>query len=181
MKRFLSIFTALLLCLTLCACGESQPETTELSEETSAAVFATWRLKDHLEQSLKNLDSLQINALQGGQGSDGDYIFALDYSAQNGFGGMNREWLYLAVTVVDGGCAAVSYGSPSLWGENQTDTKLYFTWLPKVNNFDVLTPSLNMLGMKISWRGLRLGRTTRSKTTRPASCWWMGTPSRDGG
>ena len=139
MKRFLSIFTALLLCLTLCACGESQPEVPELSEEVSAAVYATWQMKDHLEQSLKNPDSLQINALQGGQGSDGDYIFALDYSAQNGFGGMNRERLYLAVTVVDGGCAAVSYGSPSLWGENQTDTKLYFTWLPKVNNFDVDT------------------------------------------
>ena len=91
MKRFLSIFTAFLLCLALCACGESQPEVPELSEEVSAAVYATWQMKDHLEQSLKNPDSLQINVLQGGQGSDGDYIFALDYSAQNGFGGMNRE------------------------------------------------------------------------------------------
>lgn len=139
MKRFLSIFTAFLLCLALCACGESQPETTELSEETSAAVFATWRLKDYLEEVLKNPGSLEINSIQGGQGEDNVYFFQMDYSAQNGFGGMNREWLYLAVTVVDGGCAAVSYGSPSLWGENQTDTKLYFTWLPKVNNFDVDT------------------------------------------
>ena len=45
----------------------------------------------------------------------------------------------------------------------------------------MLTPSLNMLGMETSWRGLRLGRTAQSKTTRPTSCWWMGTPSRDGG
>lgn len=68
MKRFLSIFTAFLLALTLCACGESQPETTELSEETSAAVFAAWRLKDYLEEVLKNPSSLEINSIQGGQG-----------------------------------------------------------------------------------------------------------------
>lgn len=140
MKRFLLIFTAFLLCLALCACGESQPETTELSEETSAAVYATWQMKDHLEQSLKNLDSLQINALQGGQGSDGDYIFALDYSAQNGFGGMNREQIYLGVTAEDGWYAAKFYGSPSLGGDdNQRYTQLFFLELPQTVDYDVET------------------------------------------
>ena len=140
MKRFLSIFTALLLCLTLCACGESQPETTELSEETSAAVFATWRLKDYLEEVLKNPGSLEINSIQGGQGEDNVYFFQMDYSAQNGFGGMNREQIYLGVTAEDGWYAAKFYGSPSLGGDdNQRYTQLFFLELPQTVDYNVET------------------------------------------
>lgn len=140
MKRFLSIFTAFPLCRTLRARGESQPETTELSEETSAAVFATWRLKDYLEEVLKNPSSLAINSIQGGQGEDNVYFFQMDYSAQNGFGGMNRERIYLGVTAEDGCYAAKLYGSPSLDGnDNQLYTQLFFLKLPRTVDYDVET------------------------------------------
>lgn len=69
MKRFLSIFTAFLLCLALCACGESQPEVPELSEEVSAAVYATWQMKDHLEQSLKIPTAYRSTPFKAGKGA----------------------------------------------------------------------------------------------------------------
>ena len=46
--------------------------------------------------SWRNPDSIRINSYSGYL-SDNSYVFTIDYSAQNGFGGYNRETYYIVV------------------------------------------------------------------------------------
>jgi hypothetical protein len=52
-----------------------------------------------LKSQLKNPQSLQINEIVA-RGSDASAFFKIDYSAQNGFGGYNRETVFLSGTTL---------------------------------------------------------------------------------
>lgn len=123
MKRTLtSIFAVVLtlsMVLSLTACGgngEKKEDATEAVTEvvTEAPVtdvelcaeYAVEKLKD----ILKNPSSLIVNELHAVQDEDG-YIFEIDYTAENGFGGSNRDNFYIIVSKKDNGFATRSLGS----------------------------------------------------------------------
>ena len=107
MKKAISLILALVLCLSLCACGSDStasknnentqpPETTQPTEapvpkEVTAAAFAIEFLKDNLKSpsSLEVWDIRYVEYL--------GYIFEIDYSAQNGLGGTDRDTIYIHV------------------------------------------------------------------------------------
>ena len=104
MKRILSVLLILVLLLTLCACGDNsagtenkdtqQTESTPTEDTTQSVVFAY--IEDTIKATLKNPNSLIVNSIVETVEpiTDDEYsyhIVAIDYSAQNGFGGYNRE------------------------------------------------------------------------------------------
>ncbi len=106
MKKAIGILLicVLLFGLTSCAGGMSvAPTTTEIPTEpplTEVELAAKYSL-EYLKAFAKNPESLQVHEIKyiyGYTYSDGesyDYIFSVDISSQNGFGGMNREVYYL--------------------------------------------------------------------------------------
>lgn len=104
MKRMLSALLILALLFTLCACGDNSADTTDDSTQQTdsttsddnpqSPVFAY--IEDTIKATLKNPNSLIINSISETVEpiADDEYsyhIVAIDYSAQNGFGGYNRE------------------------------------------------------------------------------------------
>ncbi|WP_316610966.1 hypothetical protein [uncultured Ruminococcus sp.] len=71
-------------------------------------MYAVEKLKD----ILKNPSSLIVNNLHGVDYEDG-YIFEIDYTAENGFGGSDRDNFYVIVIKTDNGFATRSIGSSS--------------------------------------------------------------------
>ena len=70
-----------------------QEETTaiSLSDFELCAEYAVAKLRTNL----KNPGSLMVHSLYGVEAEDNTYYFCIDYSAENGFGGMNRDKFYL--------------------------------------------------------------------------------------
>ncbi len=127
MKRTLTLFLALLMILSLCACGGGEETEKELSEDEWAAVWATFYVRDYLLDVLKKPSSLEINSIRGSDLQEDDcYYFEIDYTAENGFGGAARDQLYIAIeegASAEGG-SCISIGSSTFDGaENQTYTK----------------------------------------------------------
>lgn len=124
MKKVLALLLAMVLVLSLAACGggsssngesssvESQVETTEAiteappSDAELCAEYAVEKLKD----ILKNPSSLVVNKLHAVQDGS-DYVFEIDYTAENGFGGSNRDTFYVSVSKSGDGFATHSLGS----------------------------------------------------------------------
>jgi len=104
------------------------PRLPEFEDDEILALYATSTINDYLLDSLKNPDSLVINSLTGGLYEEGTYIFEVDYSAQNGFGGSERERLYIAVSKATDGFSTMTYGDPYFYGgSNQLYTKQFFS------------------------------------------------------
>lgn len=104
MKRMLSALLILALLFTLCACGDNSADTTNdstqqtdsatLEDNPESPVFAY--IEDTIKATLKNPNSLIINSISEtvepiANDEYSYHIVAIDYSAQNGFGGYNRE------------------------------------------------------------------------------------------
>lgn len=89
-KKCLIALLVLFLSTLCCACG--QPE---LTTEEQLGVDAVNAIKD----DLKNPESLQVHEIEYVMSvTDEDspeYIFCIDYSAQNGYGGYNRQDAYI--------------------------------------------------------------------------------------
>jgi len=147
MKRMLSALLILALLFTLCACGDNSANTTDdstqqtdstpLDDNPKSPVFAY--IGDTIKATLKNPNSLIINSISEKVDTITDdeysyYIVDVDYSAQNGFGGYNREQkVYYAKCSNDG--KAVSIISDVEY-YNATDECLYKDSLSKLEAAD---------------------------------------------
>ena len=147
MKRMLSALLILALLFTLCACGGNSANTTDdstqqtdstpLDDNPKSPVFAY--IEDTIKATLKNPNSLIINSISEKVDPITDdeysyYIVDVDYSAQNGFGGYNREQkVYYAKCSNDG--KAVSIISDVEY-YNATDECLYKDSLSKLESAD---------------------------------------------
>lgn len=144
MKRILALFLALLMALSLCACGGGEETEKELSEDEWAAVWATFYVRDYLLDVLKKPSSLEINSIRGSDLQENNcYYFEIDYTAENGFGGAVRDHLYIAIeegaSAEKGSC--ISIGSSTFDGvENQKYTKSFYDEITsKKHSYDVDT------------------------------------------
>lgn len=107
-KRTARLFTALIIVLsilitfTLCFCSvgiavsQAEETSTQSGQQDSLNDLATKAAKIVLQNQLKNPSSLIVNNTKvtpSGIDDSGDlkYIVTIDYSAQNGFGGYNRD------------------------------------------------------------------------------------------
>ena len=144
MKKRLALLLAAVLSISLAACGDesSGKESTEASAEssyadiTSCAEYAV----DQLKNVLKNPNSLIVNNLYAVDADD-CYIFAIDYSAENGFGGMNRDEFFIAVNSVENGFAVRTYGAGEFSeAENQMYSSQSFAEFNKVSGTYILDP-----------------------------------------
>lgn len=88
MKKILVLILATLMLLSFAGCGWGSPE---VDSRKTAIKYAETTLKS----KLKNPDALQIHDTSVMSSFEyGDYFYyniKLDYSAQNGFGGYNRD------------------------------------------------------------------------------------------
>lgn len=140
MKKVLAIILTMVLVLSLAACGGGEKkDDTKSNEETKTVVteapvsdmelcaeYAVGKLKD----ILKNPSSLVVNELLGVK-DDGDYIFGIDYSAENGFGGSNRDHFFISVSKNANSFSVNSLGSSDYASaENQRLTKQLFAQKP---------------------------------------------------
>lgn len=133
MKK-LALFIVLTLVLSLCACSISinqhkeeptEESTTELplSDFELCAEFAVSQIRD----LLKNPNSLVINHLYGVESDEEGYYFSIDYSGENGFGGMNRDTFYIHITKSGNGFGIRKYGSSNVADEtNQQLTASFY-------------------------------------------------------
>ena len=135
MKKLLALILAAALALSLAACGGgagdtntpsdgedvSQEEKVQLSELALAAIFATKQAKEYLDDNLKNPQSLVINSIKGGVREDLNYIFEIDYNAENSFGGSVRDQMYIGVAGNSSdGYARLNFGNDGPEGKGYT-------------------------------------------------------------
>ena len=110
MKKAISLLLALVMCLSLCACGGSNdalntPETTEapttvpteppITREVLGLEVCIDFLKDHL----KNPNSLEVLEVRYVLTSTVDIHYEIDYTAENSFGGADRDTIYMTAFV----------------------------------------------------------------------------------
>lgn len=146
MKKGLSLLLALVMCLSLCACGGGNdvPETTEAATEPSATEYVPLEVElcaqyaiDTLKNNLKKPDSLIVHDLFGVE-TDDSYIIAIHYSAENSFGDVITDNLFLDVLITENGYAVRTYGSGSFEEEdNQKYTAQFCAKNKKRNGYYV--------------------------------------------
>lgn len=143
MKQLLSILLAFTLLFSLCACNDSssdteqtnngQTESTILEVNVQTAVFMY--IENSIKATLKNPNSFSINSIsERAEPIIGDkytyYIVSVDYSAQNGFGGYNREQELYYVKATNDGKTVSSISEYEYY--NATDEYLYKEHLSKL-------------------------------------------------
>lgn len=155
MKKLIALLLAVILAISLCACGGGN-ETKETTEEptesaSSAIVSCAGYAVEKLKSVLKNPNSLIINNLYAVDAED-CYIFAIDYSAENGFGGMNRDYLFLSVNEIENGFAVRTYGTGSFTeAENQKYSAQFFAKYNKISGAYILDPTTyQVLGIDVT-------------------------------
>ncbi|MBQ6197162.1 MAG: hypothetical protein IJK47_07050 [Lachnospiraceae bacterium] len=152
MKKLIAMLLAIMMVLSLVACGnnegtKTEAQTQETAETTTVAPvteaptteaptespteatterplsdfelcaeYAVSKIRD----ILKNPSSMVVNHLYGVE-YEGAYIYAVDYSAQNGLGGYGRDTIYITVKKTANGFAVTTYGSQSF--SNSTNQK----------------------------------------------------------
>ena len=138
MRRRIAFLLTLVMLFALCACGgHAEPEPTSTPEPTSeptpeptpqptdmeiCAEYAISELKDNL----KNPSSLVVNHLYGVEAEEG-YIYSIDYSAENSFGGSDRDTFFIHVNPIENGYSIKKYGSPDVASaSNQSYTGQFF-------------------------------------------------------
>ena len=121
MKKVLSLFLALMMCLFLCACGSSEAtETTEttapiVSREVEALTLGINYIKDLLVDP----NSMEIhNVRYTNKPNTSFYYYEIDFSADNNFGGATRETLHIAINIpLDGAEVYIDDISFTKWVE----------------------------------------------------------------
>lgn len=110
MKKLIGIITIMSLIIALSGCASlniTSNETTKSAAQIEQENFQQAKnvVISKLKDNLKNPESLQVHDIQykntpPAEDSEGlidmdcKYVMKIDYSAQNGFGGMNRETIY---------------------------------------------------------------------------------------
>ncbi len=145
LKRAVMLLLTLALCLSLCACGggpgpadEPSPEPTEnaYADVEACAGYAIEKLKT----VLKDPGSLLVNSMSAVE-TDDSYIYLIDYSAANSFGGMNRDSLYLDVYSIEDGFAVRTYGTGAFYDDdNQQYTAQFYMKYNKISGAYVFDP-----------------------------------------
>lgn len=98
MKKIISIVLVLVLCFGLVSCASNNDNTPTTTEPRLSDVeLAAQTVLAALRNTMKNPDSFQVHSVNYGTFLS-RYIFQIDYSAQNGFGGMNRKIKYVEYT-----------------------------------------------------------------------------------
>ena len=110
MKKIISLLLALVMCLSLCACGggndtSNAPDTTEapttaptappISREALGLEACIDFLKDHL----KNPNSLEVLEVRYVLTRTVDIHYEIEYTAENSFGGADRDTIYMTAFV----------------------------------------------------------------------------------
>lgn len=108
MKKVISIVLVLVLCFGLVSCASNNDNTPATPEPSLSDVeVAAQTVLTALRNTLKNPDSFQVHSVNYVDTYTGNpeyatvfptsftYVFQIDYSAQNGFGGMNRKTMYV--------------------------------------------------------------------------------------
>lgn len=155
MKKVVTLLVALVMCLSLCACGgseEAAPNATEPATEPATEyvpqdveLCAEYAIET-LKNNLKKPDSLQIHDLYGVDTED-SCIIAIQYAAQNSFGDVCDDNLFLDVMITDNGFAVRTYGRGSFEEqENQRYTAQFCAKNKKRNGFYVLDPQTLRIG-----------------------------------
>ena len=130
MKKLIAMILALIMCLSLCACGSEVEETVPTTEpEPVPTEYVPMEIElcaeytiGELKSVLKKPESLTVNDLFGVETED-SYIIAVNYSAQNSFGDTITDNLFLEVMVTENGFAVRTYGSGDFMGaDNQKYT-----------------------------------------------------------
>ena len=155
MKKLIALLLAVILAISLCACGGGN-ETKETTEEptesaSSGIVSCAGYAVEKLKSVLKNPNSLIINNRYAVDAED-CCIFAIDYSAENGFGGMNRDYLFLSVNEIENGFAVRTYGTGSFTeAENQKYSAQFFAKYNKISGAYILDPTTyQVLGIDVT-------------------------------
>jgi len=115
------------------------PRRPEFQDDEILALYAMDKMiNGYLLGSLKNPDSLIINGLTGGLYKGETYIFKLDYTAQNSFGGSVRQNLYIAVERHEKSFSTITWSSSTFYGDyNQEFAEMFFREIMSVKNYDV--------------------------------------------
>lgn len=116
MKKGLALMLALIMALSLCACGgtkestpggsaqnaeETKTQSTEFSWEEVCAVVSVNELLPYLEDTLRDPDSLDILSIEVVEDEEfSDHYVKIEYNAANGMGGKEREDAYFKVSGV---------------------------------------------------------------------------------
>ena len=147
MKKVWCLILAAVLTMSLAACGGNADDAANATDKTAAgsaensdigacAEYAVGQL----ESILKNPSSLIVNNLYAVEAED-YYIFYIDYSAENGFGGTNRDNLFLAVNSIENGFAVTTYGTGSFSeSQNQLYSSQDFEKYNKISGYYILDP-----------------------------------------
>lgn len=125
MKKIIAILLALVLCLSLPACGgeesaaSAEPVATKAAATEPATEYVPLEVElcaeyaiETLKNNLKKPDSLQIYDLFGVETED-SCIIAIQYSAQNSFGDAVNDNLFLDILITENGYGVRTYGSGS--------------------------------------------------------------------
>ena len=157
MKKLIALLLAAVLCLSLAACGKASEASSESSAEPTESAYADVEACagyaiEKLKTVLKNPASLQVNSLSA-VATDDSYIYAIDYSAENSFGGMNRSSLYLDVYRIENGFAARTYGTGAFYDEeNQQYTAQFYLKYCKVSGSYMLDPeTFRVTGLDVTY------------------------------
>ena len=143
-KRLALLLAAASLALSLAACGGGSGDNNSMEvstdiNDTDIASCAEYAI-DQLKSVLKNPNSLIVNNLYAVEADD-CYIFDIDYSAENGFGGMNRDEFFIAVSSIENGFAVRTYGTGAFSeAENQMYSSQDFEKFNKVSGAYILDP-----------------------------------------
>ena len=110
MKKAISLLLALAMCLGLCACGGGNhtPETTQApttvptDPPVSREVLGLEACADFLRDQLKNPSSLEVHKVRYVLTSTVNIYYEIDYTAENSFGGADRDTIYMTAFVTFG-------------------------------------------------------------------------------
>lgn len=159
-KKLMTVPFAMVLplfLLTSCS-NESNDEDHESAEASAESNYTDIEscagyAVDQLKSVLKNPSSLIVNNLYAVEADD-CYIFEIDYSAENGFGGMNRDDLFIAVNSIESGFAVHTYGAGAFSeAENQMYSSQFFTKYSKISGYYIFDPE-NYLVIGIDESGI---------------------------
>ena len=110
MKKAIALLLALVMCLSLCACGGSNntPETTEAPTEAPTEppvpreVLGLEACIEFLKDQLKNPSSLEVHKVRYIMTNTVNIYYEIDYTAENSFGGADRDTIYMTGWVTFG-------------------------------------------------------------------------------
>lgn len=110
MKRLIALLLTLIMALSLCACGGNDSQNTlnsssetdsnssenNLTLEELKSIIAVKRVMEYLNDTLRDPNSVSILEISAVKDPDSDYhIVRIDYNADNGMGGKNRDDFYI--------------------------------------------------------------------------------------